>query len=145
MAEAFPCNAIIHKWGILPSAACALCGHPAETQSRIQCLCPALSEARIRAHNNIARRLCKGIADSTIKWTVEQTVAGLQGLPQPPRPAATDRGLATGLRRNDRYSFICKVREIALTRTQQHSRRAKTPGRKVGQTPSLHPGVHQAE
>ena len=85
MAGAFPCNAVLHKWGIVPSAACALCGHPAETQSHIQCLCPALSEARIRAHHNIAQRLWKGIAESTKKWTitVEQTVAGLQGLPQP--------------------------------------------------------------
>jgi hypothetical protein len=51
MAGAFPCNAVLQKsrWGIVPSAACALCGHPAETQSHIQCLCPALKEARIRA------------------------------------------------------------------------------------------------
>ena len=52
IAGAFPCNAVLHKWGVVPSAACALCGHPAETQSHIQCLCPALKEARIRAHHN---------------------------------------------------------------------------------------------
>jgi hypothetical protein len=25
MAGAFPCNAVLHKWGIAPSAACSLC------------------------------------------------------------------------------------------------------------------------
>jgi ribonuclease HI len=85
IAGAFPCNAVLHKWGKVPSAACVLCGHPAETQSHIQCLCPALKEARIRAHHNMAQRLWKGIKDSTTGWTIvtEQTVAGLQGLPQP--------------------------------------------------------------
>jgi ribonuclease HI len=84
IAGAFPCNAVLHKWGIVPSAACALCGHPAETQSHIQCLCPALKEARIRAHHNMAHRLWDGIQASTNGWViaVEQTVAGLQGLPQ---------------------------------------------------------------
>ena len=85
IAGAFPCNAVLHKWGIVPSAACALCGHPAETQSHIQCLCPALKEARVRAHHNMAHRLWKGIQASTKGWVIaiEQTVAGLQGLPQP--------------------------------------------------------------
>jgi ribonuclease HI len=85
IAGTFPCNAVLHKWGIVPSAACTLCGHPAETQSHIQCLCPALKEARIRAHHNLAHRLWKGIEDATSGWTlaIEQTVAGLQGLPQP--------------------------------------------------------------
>ena len=85
IAGAFPCNAVLHKWGVVPSAACALCGHPAETQSHIQCLCPALKEARIRAHHNMAQRLWKGIESSTKGWTfaIEMTVAGLQGLPQP--------------------------------------------------------------
>ena len=85
IAGAFPGNAVLHRWGIKPSAACALCGHPAETQSHIQCLCPALKEARIRAHHTMAHRLWTGIQDHTKGWTivVEQTVAGLQGLPQP--------------------------------------------------------------
>ncbi len=67
----------------------ALCGHPAETQSHIQCLCPAagpaLQEARIRAHHNIAKRLWQGIMAVTKEWVIatEQTVEGLLGLPQP--------------------------------------------------------------
>ena len=69
----------------MQSAACALCGHPAETQSHIQCSCPALKEARIRAHHNLAQMLWKGISDATKQWViaVEQTVSGLLGLEQP--------------------------------------------------------------
>jgi hypothetical protein len=76
---------VLHKRGKAPSAACTLCGHHAETQSHIQCLCPALKEARIRAHHNIAQRLWKGIKEASRGWTIvtEQTVAGLLGLPQP--------------------------------------------------------------
>jgi hypothetical protein len=85
IAGAFPCNAVLHKWGIAPSAACSLCRHPVETQSHVQCSCPVLKEARIRAHHNLAQRLWKGIRDASKGWiiTVEQTVAGLQGLQQP--------------------------------------------------------------
>ncbi len=81
----FPCYAVLHKWGVVPSAACALCRHPTETQGHIQCLCPALKEARIRAHHNMAQMLWKGIKDSTREWTIvtEQTVAGLPVLQQP--------------------------------------------------------------
>ena len=85
IAGAFPGNALLHKWGMVASAACALCGAPAETQSHIQCLCPALKDARIRAHHNLAHRLWKGISEASKKFhiCVEQTVDGLLGLPQP--------------------------------------------------------------
>ena len=85
IASAFPGNAVLSKWGVVPSAACRLCGHHAETQGHIQCFCPALREARIRAHHDLAQRLWKGITDATKAWmiTTEKTVAGLQGLPQP--------------------------------------------------------------
>jgi hypothetical protein len=87
IAGAFPGNAVLHKWRIVSSPACTLCGNPAETQSHIQCLCPALKEARIRAHHNIAKRLWQGIRAAANGWqwviTTEQTVAGLQGLTQP--------------------------------------------------------------
>jgi hypothetical protein len=83
IAGAFPCNAVLHKCDIAPSAACALCGHPAETQSHIHCMWPALKEARIQAQHNLSQRLGKGIRNAAKAWifTVEQTVAGLQGLP----------------------------------------------------------------
>jgi hypothetical protein len=50
-------NALLHKWGMVSSAACALCGALAETQSHIQCLCPALKDVCILAHHNLAHRL----------------------------------------------------------------------------------------
>ncbi len=85
IAGAFPCNALLHKWSMVSSAACALCGAPAESQSHIQCLCPALKDARIRAHHTLAQRLWKGISDASKHFhiCVEQTVDGLRGLPQP--------------------------------------------------------------
>ena len=85
IAGAFPCNALLHKWGMVSSAACALCEAQAETQSHIQCLCPALKDASIRAHHTLAQRLWKGISDASKHFhiCVEQTVDGLRGLPQP--------------------------------------------------------------
>ncbi len=81
MAGSFQCNAVLHKWAKAPSAVCTPCSHPAETQSHVQCLCPALKEARIQAHHNLAQRLWKGIRDASKGWiiTVELTVTGLQG------------------------------------------------------------------
>ncbi len=70
IAGAFPCNVVLHKWGIAPSPACAHCGHPAETQSHVQCSCLVLKEAMIRAHHNLAQRLWKGIRDATKGWIV---------------------------------------------------------------------------
>ena len=67
LANVFPCNAMLHKWGIVPSAACALCGCPVETQSHVQCWCPALQEARIKAHHSLAQRLWREIEDATKK------------------------------------------------------------------------------
>ncbi len=58
IAGVFPGNAVLHKWrSIISPPACTLCADQAETQSHIQCLSPALKEARIRAHHNIAKRL----------------------------------------------------------------------------------------
>jgi hypothetical protein len=87
IAGAFPYHAVLSKWGKVPPAACALCGHPAETQSHNESLYPALKKAWIRAHHNMAHRLWKGIADFTplSGWTIatEQTVARLQARPGP--------------------------------------------------------------
>ncbi len=87
IARAFPGNALLHKWGMVSSAACALCGALAEMQSHIQCLCPALTQkdASIRVHHNLTHRLLKGISDASKKFhiCVEKTVHGLCCLPQP--------------------------------------------------------------
>jgi hypothetical protein len=63
---AFPWNAMLHKWGVVLSAACGLCCHRAATQIHIQCLCPALKEARILADHNLAQL---GIEDFTNAMT----------------------------------------------------------------------------
>ena len=85
IAGAYPCNAVLAKWKLVRSAACALCGHAAETQSHIQCTCPALKGARIRAHHNLASTLWTGIATYGKDWVIgrELTVVGLQGLNPP--------------------------------------------------------------
>jgi hypothetical protein len=119
-----------HKWGKVPLAACTLCRHPAETQSHIQCLCPALKEARIRAHHNMAQSLWKGIKDSTKGWTIitEQTVEGLQGLQQQEeqidawqlawdevddlhlegKEVQADANIAAQLKRQDAWAVTCR-------------------------------------
>jgi len=138
VAGAFPGNAVLHKWGIVPSAACALCGHPAETQSHIQCRCPALKEARIRAHHNMARKLWRGIEGATKGWIIvtEQTVAGLMGMQQPPErvdewqrawdeltdvhlegeeaPAPDDTDAATLRKRPDAWAVSWKQRHLLI-------------------------------
>ena len=50
----------------------------------MQCWCPALQEARIKAHRSLAQRLWREIEDVTKKWVfvVEATV-DIRGLPQP--------------------------------------------------------------
>ncbi len=80
-----PCNALLHKWGMVSSAACALCGAQAETQSHIQFLCPALKDASILVHHNLAHWLWKGISDASKQFCIcmEQTGDGLSGLQQP--------------------------------------------------------------
>ena len=85
LAGAFPGNATLHRWGLIPSPACTLCGCPAETQSHIQCVCPALQEARIRAHHNLGQGLWRQIRNASKGWVwaEEATVEALQGLSQP--------------------------------------------------------------
>ncbi len=71
-------------FGIL-SCMYSLCGSPAEMQSHIQYLWPALKDARIWAHHNLAHRLWKGILDASKEFhiCVEKTVDCLCCLPQP--------------------------------------------------------------
>ncbi len=54
IAGTFPGNALLCRWKQRATAACDLCAFPAETQSHIQCVCPALKEARIAAHHTLA-------------------------------------------------------------------------------------------
>jgi len=85
VGNTFPCNAVLHRWQRTTSAGCLLCGHPAETVAHIQCMCPALKEARIRAHHNLADMLWQRVERLQSKWQVvrELTVSGLLGLSAP--------------------------------------------------------------
>jgi hypothetical protein len=88
VGNTFPCQAVLFRWQKAQSAACLLCGHPAETVAHIQCLCPALKDASIRAHHNLAGMLWQRVERLQSKWQVvrEITVAGLLGL-QARRPS----------------------------------------------------------
>jgi hypothetical protein len=59
IAAEFPFNALLHKWGMVSSAACALWGSSRDTEPH-----PASLpwDASIRAHHNLAQRLWKGIS-----------------------------------------------------------------------------------
>jgi len=85
VGNTFPCQAVLFRWQKAQSAACLLCGHPVETVAHIQCLCPALKDARIRAHHNLAGMLWQRVERLQSKWQVvrEITVAGLLGLQAP--------------------------------------------------------------
>jgi hypothetical protein len=81
----FPCNAILYKWKIAASPACTLCGHAAETLAHAQCVCPALKEARIRAHHNLVMMLWRRLERSSSRWNIhrEMTVDALLVLEAP--------------------------------------------------------------
>jgi hypothetical protein len=49
----YPCNAKLFQWKISSSETCSLCHAPRETLCHIQCTCPALEQARIKAHHEI--------------------------------------------------------------------------------------------
>ena len=82
LAGMYPGNAILYKWKLAPSPACTLCGSPAETMAHIQCICPALKEARIRAHHNLVERLWKRLGQTSTRVVIyrEMTVESLNGL-----------------------------------------------------------------
>ncbi len=127
IAGAFPCNAVLHKWGKRPSAACALCCHPAETQSHIQCLCPALKEeARIQAHHNMAQRLWKCIKDSTKGGPSLQSRLWRGSRACRNRKSRLTHGSGPGMRWT---TCIWKVRRCRPTPTWQLNENGRMPGR----------------
>ena len=89
LAGMYPGNAILYKWKLAPSPACTLCGSPAETMAHIQCICPALKEARImsriRAHHNLLERLWKRLWQTSTRFVIhrEMTVESLRGIEAP--------------------------------------------------------------
>lgn len=85
LAGMYPSNALLFKWGLTPSPGCVLCGHASETQTHIQCVCPALKEERIRVHHELAEYLWRSIERASQGWSFhrEATVAGLNGITVP--------------------------------------------------------------
>jgi hypothetical protein len=82
LAGMYPGNALLFKWGLKPSPVCTLCEHASETQTHIQCVCPALKGERIRVHHGLAELLWGSIERATQGWSFhrESTVAGVDGL-----------------------------------------------------------------
>jgi len=82
LAGMYPGNALMFKWGLKPSPVCTLCGHVSETQTHIQCVCPALKGERIRVHHGLAELLWGSIERATHGWSFhrESTVGGVDGL-----------------------------------------------------------------
>jgi ribonuclease HI len=83
VANAFPCNARLFKWKLASSADCTLCRADFETQSHIQCVCPALKDARIAAHHKVAHTLWAALEKQSKKkltLTTETTVGDLHTL-----------------------------------------------------------------
>ena len=85
LAGTYPCNAILFKWGLVPSPACTLCGGDNESLSHVQCVCPALQEARIRAHHNLVTLLWGRLGQASPKWVIhrEMSVMSLLGMEAP--------------------------------------------------------------
>ena len=69
LASTYPCNAILFKWGRL-SPACMLCGGDNESLSHVQCICPALQDARIRAHHNLVTLLWGRLGQASPQWAI---------------------------------------------------------------------------
>ena len=86
LSGTYPCNAILFKWGLVPSPACTLCGGDNESLSHVQCICPALQEARIRAHHNLVTLLWgRLLGQASPTWVIhrEMSVMSLLGMEAP--------------------------------------------------------------
>ena len=85
LAGTFPCQAVLFKWRIATSPLCTLCGKANESLAHIQCVCPVLREARIRAHHNLAAMLFTRLGQEPCGWSIHQevTVDCLRGIDTP--------------------------------------------------------------
>jgi len=85
VAGVFPCRALLHKWGKAPSPTCLLCDSAAESVAHIQCWCPVLKDARIRAHHSIAGVLFELLVKHSAEWQIyrELCVSSLRAIDTP--------------------------------------------------------------
>ncbi len=122
----------------------ALCSHPAETQSHIQCL-SGIQGGPDPGHN-MAQLLWKGIEDAAKQWTIvtEQTVAGLQGLPQPEE--RIDAWQQAWDEVDDLHLEVEEVQADADMAAQRKRPDASSClGCKLGKSATAHTGVYEAE
>ena len=85
IAGTYPSNAVLFKWKRTNSPACLLCGGASETLAHIQCRCPALKEARIRAHHTLAAMLWGRLTNLSKEWQIhrEVSVAAMSSIDAP--------------------------------------------------------------
>jgi len=85
IAGVFPCRALLNKWGKAQSPTCLLCNGDAETIAHIQCWCPALKEARIRAHHSVAGVIFERLRRHPLNWQIhtETPVSSLRAIDTP--------------------------------------------------------------
>ena len=99
----YPTTLNLKRWGLSPTDKCPLCGLQTETMAHIQCLCPALKNARIAVHHQIwAQILCSmqaGFSAANAQYSIapEATVLWTATHSNP-------RQLATGHTKNWGYS-----------------------------------------
>jgi hypothetical protein len=65
LAGMYSGNALMFKRVLKPSLVCTLCGQVSETQTHIQCVCPALKGGRILVHHGLAELLWGSIERAT--------------------------------------------------------------------------------
>ena len=86
VGNTFPVQSKLHQWGISTSPTCLLCGAERETLCHTQCLCAALTQARIAAHHHCWTRIFNLIASNIgTGWTLlpELTINSLAALAAP--------------------------------------------------------------
>ena len=87
ISNMYPSRARLFQWKLADAPTCLLCGQGEESQSHIQCFCPVLKGARIRAHHHLAQQLWAAIARGTapgFEFHAEMTVSSLRGLAATP-------------------------------------------------------------
>ena len=86
VGNSFPTQMNLYRWNISKTAICCLCHSAHESLAHLQCWCPALSEARIKAHHSVWRGVWSAITEREVHdWTfaIEATAQTLAQLPAP--------------------------------------------------------------
>lgn len=100
IGSCFPTQAKLHLWKLSNTAECSLCHRGNETLGHLQCWCPRLSEARIKAHHHVWRAIWAVMTDRDLQhWSfaMEETADGLAHMPAPAEHAAAQREWHTKL------------------------------------------------